>query len=63
MKCHADLVGRVSNLFPGWVREVRDGILVTFKATPQGEWKLSQLGLWNLTDESSCDPLWMCGQI
>lgn len=45
MKCHADLVGHVSNLFPARVRELQDGIVVTFEATPQGKWKFSQLGV------------------
>lgn len=57
MKCDADVVGHVSNPTAAWVREVWDGILVPFKATPRGKWKFSQLGAWNLTDESSCDPL------
>lgn len=34
VKCDTDLDGHVSNLFPAWVREVWDGILVALKATP-----------------------------
>lgn len=61
MTCHADLAEHVSDVFPAWVREAQNGILVAFKATPQGKWGFSQLGVWNLTDES--DPLQMQGQI